>query len=120
MQCFPRSLRLITKKDYQFTFNHSKKVSSRFLLVLYRSNEKKNARLGLVISKRVAKHAVTRNQIKRVIRESFRLHQQNMEGFDVIVIAKTQCDKLSKNKLREGIDQLWEKLPTQYQHVLSK
>ena len=119
MYHFPRNLRLITKKDYQSTFNHSKKISSRSLLALYRSNEKINARLGLIVSKRVAKRAVKRNQIKRLIRESFRLHQKQIGNIDIIVIAKISCDQLNKKQLREGIDNLWEKLPIQYQRVSS-
>jgi ribonuclease P protein component len=64
------------------------------------------------VGKRVAKKAVSRNQIKRVIRESFRFQQKKLSGIDIIVIARQQCDKLSKQKLREGIEQLWEKLIT--------
>lgn len=107
---FPRSHRLTTKADYKSLFDKSNKVSQRSLLVLFKPNQKSNARLGLVIGKRYIKSAVVRNRTKRVLRESFRFHQEKLTGLDVIIIARQWCDKLSKQKLREGIDQLWEKL----------
>ncbi len=107
---FPRSHRLTTKADFKSLFDKSDKISQRGLLVLFKPNQKSIARLGLVIAKRYIKRAVDRNKTKRVLRESFRYHQEKLAGLDVIIIARQRCDKLSKQKLREGIDQLWEKL----------
>ncbi len=110
---FPRSHRLVTKADFKSVFDKSNKVSQRCLLVLFKPNQQSHARLGLVIGKRAIHRAVDRNRTKRVLRESFIKSQEKLTGFDVIVIAKQQCDKLTKQKLREGIDQLWEKLLAQ-------
>jgi ribonuclease P protein component len=109
---FPRSHRLVTQTEYKSLFNKAQKVSHRFLTILYKKNNNLYGRLGLIVGKRIAKKAVSRNQIKRVIRESFRSQQDKLSGIDIIVIARQQCDKLSKQKLREGIDQLWERLLT--------
>jgi ribonuclease P protein component len=43
------------------------------------------ARLGLVVSSRVARTAVLRNLHKRRIREAFRLHKAMLAGLDVVV-----------------------------------
>ena len=43
------------------------------------------ARLGLVVSSRVAHTAVSRNLHKRRIREVFRLHKAELAGLDVVV-----------------------------------
>ena len=43
------------------------------------------ARLGIVVSKRVARRAVDRSYVKRLIRETFRREQQRLIGFDVLV-----------------------------------
>jgi ribonuclease P protein component len=43
------------------------------------------ARLGLVVSSRVARTAVSRNLHKRRIREAFRLHTSALTGLDVVV-----------------------------------
>ena len=43
------------------------------------------ARLGIVVSKRVAPRAVDRSYMKRLIRETFRREQTKFAGFDVLV-----------------------------------
>jgi ribonuclease P protein component len=112
---FPRNQRLVTKADYKSLFDESTKASQRYLLALYKPNNKTAARLGIIVGKRVANHAVTRNTIKRVIRESFRAVQDQLNGLDIVVIARQQCDSLDKVQLREGIEKLWQKLIIQYQ-----
>jgi len=107
---FPRSHRLTNKAEYKSLFDQSNKVSQRCLLILFKPNQKFHARLGLIIGKRAINSAVIRNRVKRILRESFRQNQEKLKGWDIIIIARQQCDKLSKQKLRKGIDQLWEKL----------
>lgn len=109
---FPRHQRLVSKADYKSVFDESKKFSEKHLLILFRPNQKSYARMGLIVGKNISKSAVVRNRIKRVIRESFRHIQSKLNNVDVIVIARQQCDKLSKENLRKGIDQLWKKLQT--------
>lgn len=109
---FPRTHRLLSKAEFKNIFDQAHKINQKYLLALFKPNQKANARLGLIVGKRVAKHAVTRNQIKRVIRESFRLYQDRLIGLDVVIIARQQCDTQDKAKLREGLDKLWEKLLT--------
>jgi ribonuclease P protein component len=102
----------VSKADYKSLFDKSKKTSQKYLLVLSKPNQKFHARLGLVVGKRAVNSAVIRNRIKRVIRNSFSQNQEFLKGLDVVVIAREQCGKLSKQTLREGIDQLWKKLLT--------
>jgi ribonuclease P protein component len=116
---FPRDHKLVTKADYKVTLNQPYKISHKHLLILFKTNQVGNARLGLMVGKRVAAHAVTRNSIKRVIRESFRVRQDTLKNLDIVVIARHGCDTLSKAELRKGLDKLWERLITQYRELLS-
>lgn len=106
----PRHHRLLSKAEFKSVFDNAKKVSQKHLLVLYKPNETINSKLGLIVAKRFANKAISRNRIKRIIRESFRHSYEKLKGMDIIVIARQQCDTLTKRKLREGIDILWEKL----------
>jgi ribonuclease P protein component len=115
---FPRNQRLVTKAEFKSIFDESTKASQRYLLALYKPNKTGNPRLGIIVGKKVAHRAVTRNKIKRVIRESFRVIQDQLSDLDIVVIARQQCDSLDKVQLREGIEKLWQKLITQYQKVL--
>jgi ribonuclease P protein component len=112
---FPRNQRLVTKAEFKSLFDESTKTSQRYLLALYKPNQQASSRLGIIVGKRVANLAVTRNRIKRIIRESFRAVQNQLNGLDIVVIARQQCGSLDKVQLREGIEKLWQKLIIQYQ-----
>jgi ribonuclease P protein component len=43
------------------------------------------ARLGILVGKRVARRAVDRNLLKRLVRETFRRQQRELAGFDLLV-----------------------------------
>ncbi|MDR3490409.1 MAG: ribonuclease P protein component [Gammaproteobacteria bacterium] len=96
-------------------FDQSNKVAQRYLLALFKPNQKSHARVGIIVGKRVANQAVARNQIKRIVRESFRANYERFQGLDIVIIARAQCDNLNKIQLREGIEQLWQKLAVQSQ-----
>lgn len=116
---FPKDHKLVTQADYKAAPDQTRKVSNQSLLILFKPNRLTHARLGLVVGKRVAKHAVDRNRIKRVIRESFRLKQHQLKAYDIIVIARQPCEKLSKSDLRKGIDKLWDKLAISHRNSSS-
>ncbi len=55
-------------------------------LHLYRlPNSLAHPRLALVVPKRLASRATTRNRIRRLIREAFRLQQRRLGGTDCVV-----------------------------------
>ncbi len=56
--------------------------------MLARPNHLKVARLGLIVAKRINRRAVTRNHIRRLIRESFREHQALLAGLDIVVLVR--------------------------------
>lgn len=43
------------------------------------------ARLGIVVGKRIARRAVDRSRLKRLVRETFRLRQHELGSFDLLV-----------------------------------
>lgn len=111
---FPRSHRLLAKAEFDHVFDKALKINQKHVLILFKPNHKQHARLGVIVSKRVAHDAVVRNRIKRVVRESFRHYQSKLDDLDIIVIARQQCDTLTKDDLRKGLDHLWERLLLQY------
>ena len=110
---YPRELRLLTPADFQNVFNNPPvKAVSRELTLLTKPNQQEHPRMGVTISKKVAKRAVDRNRIKRIIRETYRLKQHKLSGFDIIVIAKPGVTKLCNENLSSLLDYLWRKLST--------
>ena len=77
--------------------------------VLYKENGGQPARLGLAISKKNCRLAVDRNRLKRVVRESFRHHRDDLDGFDVVVLNQPAA-KLAGNKaLFDSLEQHWQR-----------
>jgi len=89
------------------------RASKPTLLVLAQPNDLPNARLGLVIAKKHVKKAVQRNQVKRIIRESFRQHQAELEGLDIVVLARAGLAKVEPQTVRAMLDEFWVRLVKQ-------
>lgn len=68
------------------------------------------ARIGMTVSRRVSPRAVTRNRIKRQIRESFRLHQVKFPSLDVVVVARTPAATAEKHVLARSLGEHWKRL----------
>lgn len=105
-----RASRLKTSFDYSHVFADAIAVHTNSFTILSRSSQQVISRLGLVISKKNASRAVTRNQIKRVIRESFRTHRELLPNVDIIVLAKKGADKKNNQELFTDLLIGWRKL----------
>ena len=73
-------------------------------------NELQHPRLGLAISRKVARTAVARNRIKRVIRESYRLRQTRLGSLDIVVLGRAGVASQSKKMLHDELENLWKEL----------
>lgn len=73
-------------------------IPTRFTSQLY-----SRARLGIIVPKRFVKRAVTRNTIKRVIRESFRATQSQLKLADYVVYLNSSIEHSSITKLKRLI-----------------
>lgn len=66
--------------------------------------------MGLAISVRQSGGAVRRNQLKRIVRESFRHHQAELTGLDLVVIARPDSRRLADVELRARLEQHWKRV----------
>jgi ribonuclease P protein component len=77
---------------------------------LVRPIEAAGARLAIAVAKRLVRHAVARNRIKRLVREAFRQHPVSACGQDLLVTYKSK-DALRLSALRVAmrlqLDQLF-------------
>jgi ribonuclease P protein component len=76
--------------------------SDRFFTVLARANNQQHARLGLAISRRVAKRAVDRNRLRRFAREAFRT-QISLSQMDFVVLAKPTAAPANAQALHDSL-----------------
>lgn len=108
---FPRHLRLLSSRGFQTVFrDKTSRSSDQSWTLLARLNDLGHARLGLAISKRVIKTAVGRNRIKRIVRESFRLHQHQLIGLDVVVMCRDGVRQSPNKELFESLNRHWQRV----------
>ena len=70
------------------------------------------ARLGVTVSKRVDKHAVGRNRIRRQVREIFRVQRANLPPGDYVVLALAAAARSDNAALRDELLSLFERART--------
>ncbi|MBD9398615.1 MULTISPECIES: ribonuclease P protein component [Pseudomonas] len=108
---FGREKRLLTPRQFKAVFDSpSGKAPGKSVLLLARNNELDHPRLGLVIGKKSVKLSVERNRLKRQIRESFRLNQDNLVGWDIVVVARKGLGDLQNAELAQQFGKLWKRL----------
>lgn len=107
---FSKKNRLTTKAEYTEVFDSGLKVSLGWFLALYKKNEKALSRIGIIVSKRIVKKATSRNYLKRMIREGFRVRQPKIKGLDIVIMARKGCKVENKAKLQKELDTLWQQL----------
>jgi len=88
-------------------------MSDGFFTVIATSNQAGAPRLGLSVAVRTAGGGVARNRIRRIIRESFRLHQQALPAADLVVSARPPARTAKAGALRESLAALWKRVGEQ-------
>lgn len=108
---FSPEVRLRCAADYKGVFDDALfKVHQPHFLFLAKFTEQPKSRLGLVVAKKKVRRAHERNRIKRIARESFRLHQQQIELLDIVVMPKIGADAVSNAELHQQLQFAWQKL----------
>ncbi len=77
--------------------------------MLARDNGLPHARLGLAVGKKHVRKAVGRNRIKRLVRESFRIHAASLGGFDLVVLSRANTTVMNA-VLTRSLEGHWERL----------
>ncbi len=105
-----KQAKMIKTDDFSSVFNFRKRISSSYLAIHYHANTLQRARLGLVIGKKTAKLAVSRNYMRRVLREFFRLNQHQICHADLIIRVQKKFSKVDFFQIKQEFNSLIEKL----------
>jgi ribonuclease P protein component len=106
----PAQLRLRRKKDFDATYARGRRLGDGFFGMTATANSLGVPRLGLAVAIRVAGNGVARNRIRRVIKESFRLHQLELPAVDLVVSARSRARGVAGKAMHESLAGLWKKV----------
>ncbi len=93
--CFPRDERLTRRRDYLHMYEHGAKRVGKHFVCFTERTPGAGRRLGTAVSKKVG-NAVTRNRVKRHIRETYRLHRRELpDDVTIVVVARPSAARLN-------------------------
>lgn len=107
---YTRRLRLTKTDEFSSVFSFRTCRSNDYFQAFLLPNTLGHARLGVVVPKRIEKRAVHRNYIKRLVRESFRLHQASLPAHDLIIRAKRTFRRADGPAARAALASLFERV----------
>ncbi len=106
----PKQAKLLKTDDFSSVFNLRKRIANTYLVIRFKPNNFDRPRLGLVVGKKVAKLAVHRNYMKRVLREFFRLNQHRLPSLDLVVQVQKKFKKIEFDQIKVEFEKLTQKL----------
>ena len=85
---FARKYRLGNNKNYRYVYRRGKSHPSKNLVLIYLKG--KEQRFGFSVSSKVG-NAVTRNRVRRLIKENYRLMEHELQdGYDIVIVARAK------------------------------
>ena len=111
-QSFARRYRLTKTDEFSSVFGFRRAIRGKLLMLHYqpRAAGMTDARLGLVVGKKLLKHAVDRNRLKRIVREQFRLRRASLPVMDLVVRLAVKPAPLDGKQIADDIVMLFDKL----------
>ena len=96
--CFTKADRILKRSEFIRLSTSGKKTQNRHFIAIFSPNRFQRTRLGVTVARKVG-NAPTRNRLKRLSREYFRLNRHIITGhWDINIIAKKEAADLSSEQ----------------------
>lgn len=110
---FPKDERLRKRREFLALSEGGEKVHSRNFMIISRKAESAAPRIGITVSRKVG-NAVTRNRIKRLVREFYRMEKSLFAAAEFNIIARQGASHLDFPAVRHELARLLRRIP--YEH----
>jgi len=113
---FTKADRILKRPDFFRLSKTGKKIHNKHFVAIFSPGRFERARLGVTVTKKVG-HAPTRNRIKRVCREYFRLNRHKLTGnWDINIIAKKEAADLSSEQAFASLKNIFDRISNRLDH----
>ena len=90
-------------RDFQVVYKNGRSYANKYLVMYIMENDQNKNRLGISVSKKVG-NSVVRHHITRLVRESYRLHEEIFNsGLDIVVIARNSAASVSYHEVESAM-----------------
>ena len=97
-------------KEYRTVYSRGKSVADRHLVIYFLANNLEYCRFGFTVSKKVG-NAVTRNRIRRLLKEACRLNGNHWPGgYDLVLVARRGIVGLAYKQAEDSLLKLMKKV----------
>ncbi len=90
-------------RDFRTVYRKGKSYANKYLVMYIMENHQNRNRLGISVSKKVG-NSVVRHRIIRLVRESYRLHENIFNsGLDIVVVARGCASEASYEEIKNAM-----------------
>ena len=102
--------RIRKRPEFLALAKQGQRLISRHFIIVYARRDPLVSRLGITVTKKIGP-AVTRSRLKRVCREFFRIHRDQLtDGYDIHVIARRAAAQATHDELAKSLEQLFSQI----------
>ena len=89
--------------EYIKVYRRGKRLKNPWFDLIYKENGGSDDRLGISVSKKVG-NSVVRHHLTRLVRESYRLHEEMFNsGLDIVVVARVNAKQASYHEIEKAM-----------------
>ncbi len=89
--------------DFQAVYRNGKSYANKYLVMYVRKNELEKNRVGISASKKVG-NSVVRHHLARLIRENYRLLEENFQcGYDIIIVVRVSAKEITFADMKSAL-----------------
>ena len=90
-------------QQFQFVYKNGKSYANKYLVMYVKENGLGKNRIGISVSKKVG-NSVVRHRVTRLIRESYRLHENIFNsGLDIVIVGRTSAATVGYNEVESAL-----------------
>jgi len=90
-------------EQFQFVYKNGKSYANKYLIMYVKKNGLEKNRIGISVSKKVG-NSVVRHRVTRLVRESYRLHENIFNsGLDIVIVGRPSAATVGYQEVESAL-----------------